>query len=100
MNRRDEGELEEGEAYSSKESEYESMQIDGDQQDADPGVKFPLYLELTLSKLSVEQIQHLISKTNPDKFQKLAQDIHSNMAPSFIMRVFLVPQNDILTVSV
>ena len=43
ISRRDEGELEEGEAYSSKESEYESIQVDGDQ-DGDNGHKFPLFL--------------------------------------------------------
>jgi hypothetical protein len=56
VNRRDEGELEEGEAYSSKESDFESIQVDGEILESDNGHKFPLFLELNLSKLSVEKI--------------------------------------------
>ena len=47
--RRDDGILEEGEAYSSRDSEFKSENIQADVDMSDASSKFPLFIELSIS---------------------------------------------------
>lgn len=62
--------------------------------------KFPIFLELHINRLTVGQIQNLISKNKGVQFEKLVQEVHVNMPKKLVLRVFLLPSSDILTADI